>query len=151
MRFPEHVSEAVVRAAAAGVFVLTILGLVLGSPWPALVLATDFGLRVFAGPRWSPLSALARLLIRPPGVGPGHGIPYPPKRFAAGVGFALAGAGFLLGLVGVPWGFYGALGVLGLFSALESFVGFCAGCSVYGLLMRWRVVPEHSCPQCRLS
>jgi len=150
-RFPEHVSEATVRVAAAEVFVLTLVSLVLRSPWPSLLLVADFALRVFAGPRWSFLAALARGVFVPLLRGDDRQIPYPPKRFAAAVGLTLAGTAFVLGVLGVPWGLYLALGVLGLFSALESFVGFCAGCAVYGLLMRWGIVPEHSCPQCRLS
>jgi hypothetical protein len=150
-RFPEHVPERTVRVVAAEVFVLTLLALVLRSPWPALALAVDFALRVFVGPRLSFLAALSRSVFAPLFGGPGRLIPYPPKRFAASVGLVLSTAGFLFGLLGVPAAFFAALGVLALFSALESFVGFCAGCAVYGVMMRWGVVPEHSCPQCRLS
>jgi hypothetical protein len=150
-RFPEHVAEATVRVVAAEVFVLTLLALVLRSPWPALVLTVDFAIRVCVSPRWSFLAALARSVFVPLLGGKDRLIPYPPKRFAASVGLFLSTLGVLFGLAGVPVVFFASLGVLALFSALESFVGFCAGCAVYGLLMRWGVVPEHSCPQCRLS
>jgi hypothetical protein len=148
--FPDHVPERTVRVVAAEVFVLTLLALVLRSPWPALVLAADFALRVSVGPL-SFLAVLGRSVFAPLFGGPGRLIPYPPKRFAAAVGLVLSAAGFLFGLLGVPAVFFAALGILAMFSALESFVGFCAGCAVYGVMMRWGIVPEHSCPQCRLS
>ena len=36
----------------------------------------------------------------------------------------------------------GVIGVLVLFAALESGVGFCAGCFVFGYLMRWGLAPS---------
>jgi hypothetical protein len=38
--------------------------------------------------------------------------------------------------------------VLLVFALLESVVGFCAGCWVFGLLMRAGVVPEQTCQAC---
>jgi hypothetical protein len=61
---------------------------------------------------------------------------------------SLSAVSFLLGLVSHTWAWVIPLAVLCLFSALESFLGFCAGCKIYGLLMQWHVVPEHDCPQC---
>jgi hypothetical protein len=147
-RFPEHVSEAVVRAAAGEVFVLALLALLIRSPWLALVLAVDFALRAFLTPRWSFLALPAKQLIVPALGLQGLPIPFPPKRFAASIGFALSASAFLLGMFGVVWGLTAPLAVLCLFSALESFLGFCAGCKIYGLLMYWHIVSEHSCPQC---
>ena len=123
-RFPEHVSQAAVRAAAGPVFVLSLLAIALQLPWLALVLVVDFGLRVFAGLRWSFLSCAAGRFLVPLFNIRGDQIPYPPKRFAASIGLSL--------------------------SALELFLSFCAGCKIYGLLIRLHIVPEHSCPQCSL-
>ena len=35
--------------------------------------------------------------------------------------------------------------ILVLFATLESVVGFCAGCRLFGLLMRAGVIPEETC------
>ena len=149
-RFPEHVSESVVRSAAGQAFVLSLLAIVLRVSWLALILAFDYGLRVFAGPRWSFLSFTARNLLVPLFGLRGDQIPYPPKRFAAAIGLSLSALAFLLALFTGTWAWLLPLAVLCLFSALESFLGFCAGCKIYGLLIRLHVVPEHNCPQCTL-
>ena len=43
---------------------------------------------------------------------------------------------------------YGVLGVLLAFATLESVLGFCAGCFVFGYLMRWGFVPAETCEKC---
>lgn len=149
-RFPDHVSAAVVRAAAGQAFVLSLLAIVLGLPWLSLILAVDYGLRVFAGPRWNPLSFTARKLLVPLFRMRGEQIPYPPKRFAACIGFSLSALAFILAVLTDSWFWLLPLSVLCVFSVLESVLGFCAGCKLYGLLMRWHIVPEHNCPQCTL-
>ena len=40
------------------------------------------------------------------------------------------------------------LGGLVFFAALESIVGFCTGCFVFGYLMRWGVIPKEICEKC---
>ena len=35
-----------------------------------------------------------------------------------------------------------------LFAGLEAFVGFCAGCFVFGYLMRWGLIPAETCERC---
>jgi hypothetical protein len=147
-RFPDHVSGAVVRVAAGEVFLLALLALLIRSPWPALVLSVDFALRAFATPRWSFLAILANKVIVPALGLRGSPVPFPPKRFAASIGFVLSASAFLLGMFGAGRAFLIPLAMLCLFSALESFLGFCAGCKIYGLLMHWHIVPEHNCPQC---
>lgn len=95
-RFPEHVSDEAVRAAAGEVFVLALLAVLIRSPWPALVLSADFALRAFVTPRWSFLAILANKVIVPALGLRGLPIPFPPKRFAASIGFLLSTSAFLL-------------------------------------------------------
>jgi hypothetical protein len=149
-RFPEHVSEAVVRATAAEVFVLAALAVALQLSWLALFLAVDFGVRAFLAPRWSILTFLSKRIFVPVMGLRGHPISFAPKRFAATIGFALTAVAFLLSMVVQNRVWLIPLLVLLLFSGLESFAGFCAGCRIYGLLMRLKIVPEHHCPECRL-
>lgn len=33
-------------------------------------------------------------------------------------------------------------------ASLESFLGYCLGCKIFGLLMRWGVIPETVCESC---
>ncbi len=69
-------------------------------------------------------------------------VPGPPKRFAQAVGLVLtlAATGFLV--AGYPLVTGALLGVLLAFAALESVVGFCAGCWVFAQLMRVGLVPS---------
>ena len=149
-RFPEHVSDEVVRVGAAEVFVLALLAVLTRFPWLALILAVDFGIRAFVTPRWSFITLLSRRVLVPVFGFRGHPISFAPKRFAASIGFALSALAFVLAMVFESWLWITPLLVLILFSGLESFVGFCAGCKIYCLLMRWQIVPEHHCPQCTL-
>jgi hypothetical protein len=43
------------------------------------------------------------------------------------------------------------IGILALFAALEAGLGFCAGCFVFGYLMRWGLIPESVCRECMLA
>ncbi len=43
------------------------------------------------------------------------------------------------------------LGVLTLFAVLEAAFGFCAGCLVFGYLMKWGIVPESVCQDCTID
>jgi hypothetical protein len=149
-RFPEHVSEEVVRVGAAEVFILAVLTVALRFPWLAAVLALDFGVRAFVTPRLSVLTGLSRRVLVPLLRFHGHPISFAPKRFAAAIGFSLSVAALVLATVLTSWAWMIPLLILILFSGLESFAGFCAGCKIYGLLMRWQIIPEHHCPECTL-
>jgi hypothetical protein len=146
--FPELVNEKAARTVAAGVATLGLLTLLTG--WDALVvvLAVGFALRVASGPRFSPLGLLATRVVAPR-LGEPRIVPGPPKRFAQAVGLtlttvaAVAGLGFGLGAVQD-----GLVAVLVAFASLESVVGFCAGCWVFGYLIRVGLVPEQTCAAC---
>ena len=145
--FPAVVNEKAARAVAGQVAVVTVLALVTGWLWLAPVLAVGFALRVASGPRFDPFGRLATKVIAPR-LGAPVLVPGPPKRFAQAVGlvFTLAATGFLV--VGVPVVTIALLAVLLVFATLEAVVGFCAGCYVFGLLMRVGLVPEETCAAC---
>lgn len=147
-RFPVFIQENVVRSIATLVFLLALLALVLGSPWVSLLLAIDFALRSLVTPKASYLAAVARRFIAPR-LGKKRGeIPFRPKRFAAGIGLILSLAGFAFALSEIFIGFYVTMGILALFSSLEAFAGFCAGCEMFAILMRLHVISVDSCPEC---
>ncbi len=145
--FPSVVNEKAARVVAGGVVLVTMTALVTGELWLSAVLAVGFALRVAAGPRYSPLGQLATKVVAPR-LGQARPVPGPPKRFAQTVGlaFTLAATGFLV--AGMPAVTVGLLAVLLVFATLESVVGFCAGCWVFGQLMRVGLVPEGTCAAC---
>jgi len=146
--FPDTVNEKAARVVAGGVAIVALVTLVTGWHWLLVPLAVGFLARVLTGPKLSPLGQLATRLVAPR-LGPPKLVPGPPKRFAQSIGLALtvvaAGASLWLDHPGVA---SGLLGLLIVFATLESVVGFCAGCWVFGQLMRLGVIPERTCVAC---
>ncbi|HSO65923.1 MAG TPA: DUF4395 domain-containing protein [Ornithinibacter sp.] len=145
--FPAVVNEKAARSVAGGVALVAALALVTGWLWLGALLALGFALRVAFGPRRSVIGWLAADVIAPR-LGEPQRVPGPPKRFAQAVGLVLTlvATGFLV--AGQPFVTTALLGVLLGFAALESVVGFCAGCYVFGLLMRVGAIPEETCAAC---
>lgn len=118
----------------AGLVLLTALTY-LSTGWLALplLLTIDFGLRSFDLGRYSPFGNIARGLVAAFRLGY-KGTDQAPKRFAARIGlvFGLLITGLHLALIStlIP------TSVLATFAALESLVGFCAGCHVYTFYVR---------------
>ena len=84
-----------------------------------------------------------------PKLGPKKPVPGPPKRFAQGMGAAMATLALVFWLI---VGSHAATDVvLGLFviaAGLESLLAVCLGCQVFALLMRAGLVPESVCLEC---
>lgn len=146
--FPNPVNEKAARTVAAGVVLLTAITLVTGAWWMSAVLALGFLARVLTGPRLSPLGQLATRVVAPR-LGAPKETPGPPKRFAQAIGLTVTT------VAAVAWFGFGAgtvtavlLGVLLVFATLESVLGFCAGCWLFGLLMRVGLIPESTCEAC---
>ena len=73
----------------------------------------------------------------------------PPKRFAQAIGLVLTATAAVASLMLDRSDVASVLlGVLVVFATLESVVGFCAGCWVFGQLMRLGLVPEQTCIVC---
>lgn len=146
--FPNPVNEKAARVVAGGVVVLAALALVTGWRWLLVVLTLGFLARALTGPTLSVLGQLATRVVAPR-LGAPTLVPGPPKRFAQGIGLAFTATAAVAALG------FGAtvlpavlLAVLIVFALLESVVGFCAGCFVFGLLMRVGVIPEETCVAC---
>lgn len=146
--FPREVNEKAARTVATGVALLAILTLTFQWAWLPPLMALGFGLRVLSGPRYSPLGRLAANVIAPR-LGEAVIVPGPPKRFAQAVGFvftataSVAWLGFGSATVGLL-----LIAILLIFASLEARLGFCAGCYVFGRLMRWGLVPADTCEAC---
>lgn len=147
-RFPHPVNEKAARVVAAGVAASAVLTLATGWLWLVPLIAVGFLARVLAGPRFSPLGRIATQVVAPR-LGPPKLVPGPPKRFAQAVGLTLTTVASVVGL-GLGWtGTAMALvAALLVFALLESVVGFCAGCWVFGQLMRLGVIPPEVCEAC---
>jgi hypothetical protein len=146
--FPNPVNEKAARVVAGVVLITVLVILATGAYWLLIPLAYGFWARVLTGPTLSPLGWMAQNLIAPR-LGAKTPVAGPPKRFAQGMGAAMATLALILWLV---VGSHVATDVvLGLFvvaAGLESIVGYCLGCQVFGLLMRAGLIPEEVCAEC---
>jgi len=147
--FPNPVNDVSARGVAAGTALIGLACLVLRQPWIMVVLAVEFALRVAWGPRFEPLAALVTRVVTP--ALPYHErlTPGPPKRFAQTIGLVVTVAASVL-----YFGFgrsllaYGLIVMLVVFAILESALGLCVGCKLFGLLMRAGVIPQSVCEEC---
>ncbi len=126
-----HINE--YKARFTAFMVLLSVGVYLLEPLSIIpiLLVLDFGLRAFDLGRFSPFARLSDILVQAFNLGV-KPVFYPPKRFAARIGLLFSVTILVLHFLGIH-----ALlvaGVLGLFAALESLAGICAGCYVYSWL-----------------
>jgi hypothetical protein len=146
--FPDQINEKAARTVAFAVMLLAILTLLTSWYWLLAVLAYGFIARVLTGPTLSPLGRLASTVIAPR-LGSEKPVSGPPKRFAQAIGATLTGVA-AVGALG-----FGAdgladvlLAALVLAAGLESILGFCLGCQIFGLLMRAGLIPTEVCERC---
>ena len=147
--FPHPVNEVAARMVAGMVLLLSSVIILFQVPWLLFFVAYGFLARVLTGPTLSPMGLLATRVLVPLLGDPVRPVAGPPKRFAQTVGLGFSIASLVLYYVfGLPVAAYGALGVLVIFASLEAFAGFCAGCFVFGYLMRWGLIPQETCERC---
>ncbi len=146
--FPNPVNEKAARVVAGGVAIVALVALVTGWHWLLVPLALGFLARVLTGPKLSPLGQLATRVVAPR-LGEPKLVPGPPKRFAQSIGLALTVVAVVVGLVlDNPAVASVLVGLLVVFATLESVVGFCAGCWMFGQLMRVGLIPQETCVAC---
>ena len=152
--FPELINEVSARLVAIGVLVLSsvVLFLLIDKNNYVLIflsiLIYGFLARVSSGPKISPLALFVTKLLVPRLNFKEKLVPGPPKRFAQGIGliFSLFTAiTFLINLNSIS---IILISTLILFAALEAFMGFCAGCKVFKLLMNIGLIPNDVCEKC---
>lgn len=129
------VNENKVRIIAVHVFVTAILILVVPHWSLIALLLVDFFLRTFKLNKFSPfagsaagITRLFSLRFKPVDQGP--------KRFAAGIGLTFSLAILVSYFANYPTITLALAATLILFSFLEGFLSFCAGCYVYTFLLR---------------
>jgi hypothetical protein len=146
--FPNPVNEKAARVVAGVVLVTVIVILATSWYWLLIPLAYGFWARVLTGPTLSPLGWTAQNVIAPR-LGAKKPVPGPPKRFAQGMGAFMSTLALVFALI--VGNHTAADIVLILFlpaAGLESIVGYCVGCKVFGELMRMGVVPQSVCEEC---
>ena len=146
--FPNPVNEKAARVVAGVVLIQVVVTLLTGFYWLLIPLAYGFWARVLTGPTLSPLGWTAQNVIAPR-LGAKKPVAGPPKRFAQGMGAVMSSTALVLGLI---LGLHTAADVvLILFlpaAGLESIVGYCIGCKMFGLLTRAGLVPPEVCAEC---
>jgi hypothetical protein len=146
--FPNPVNEKAARTVAGVVLAMVALILVTGWYWLLIPLCYGFWARALTGPTLSPLGWAAQNVIAPR-VGERRPVPGPPKRFAQFMGALMSSAALVLALIaGDHTAADVVLGVFVVAAGLESIVGFCLGCQVFGVLMRIGLVPDDVCAEC---
>src|SRR3989440_13057308 len=98
LSFPNPVNEKAARVVAGVVLVTGIVILATGAYWLLIPLAYGFWARVLTGPTLSPLGWTAQNVIAPR-LGQRKPVPGPPKRFAQGMGTAMATMALIFWLV----------------------------------------------------
>lgn len=146
--FPHPVNEKAARVVAGGVLALSIVTLATSAYWLLVVLAYGFVARVLTGPTLSPLGQLATKVVAPR-LGPPKYVSGPPKRFAQALGAVMSSAAAVAALGFGAHAVADAL-LLALIAAsgLESLLGYCVGCKLFGLAMRAGLVPQDMCADC---
>lgn len=143
---PFRVKEEVVRGVALQVFIISVIAIIAKSRYLTILLVSDFLIRSVLTPKYSPLVFLSNLFIYK--IFKNKMIFFKPKRFAAFIGLLISGTSLLLlfldkNLIAVI-----LLSLLSIFSMLETFFKFCAGCKIYGILMHLGLLEEDECLDC---
>jgi Domain of unknown function (DUF4395) len=146
--FPNPVNEKAARTVAGVVLATVVLTLLTSWYWLLIPLAYGFWARVLTGPTLSPLGWVAQNVIGPR-LGAAKPVSGPPKRFAQFMGAVMSSGALVLALIAGDHTAADVVLILFLPAAgLESIVGYCVGCKIFGVLMRAGLVPETVCAEC---
>lgn len=151
VKYINQIPQGVVRAIAAQVFILTLVGIYFNQPWIVLFITLDFAFRLSNKPKYSVLAQFSRRYIVPFFRLSHVPTALKPKRFAAGIGFVLTALALFFYLTGTVMAGNTLLGILAFFAFLESVLGFCAGCKIYAFLTKTGVIRDPECEECTLN
>lgn len=146
--YPDVVNENATRIVASTVVVLGLL--TIGLPnWISLgILFYGFTARVLYGPKFEPFAYIVSQILVPKWKIPFKPTAGPPKRFAQLIGFLFVLTAGSLFFANQTFYFRLTLSILVFFASLEAFVGFCAGCFFFAILMKIGLIPEDVCEKC---
>ncbi|MBM9588847.1 DUF4395 domain-containing protein [Leptospira sp. 201903075] len=146
--YPDVVNENVTRIVASTVVFLGVFAILFPNLFVLGFLLLGFTLRLSYGPKFEPFAFFtSRYLV------PWLGVSFvatagPPKRFAQLIGFIFSLGAIVFFLLGHTLAYQITLATLVFFASLESFLGWCAGCFAFGLLMKLGVIPKEICERC---
>ena len=152
-KFPNPVNETSARLVAVGVVLQCVLFLATRQWWLLIPLAYGFVARVLSGPTLSPLGqfvtrfATERVVARNI-LADQRMVAGPPKRFAQGIGAMLSVGAMVSYSLGGHILAAVLVALITIAASLEAFLGLCLGCTIFGRLMRWGVVPADVCESC---
>ena len=142
--FPNPVNEVSARFVASGVFLISIFSLMFlnkfqnfPNSYPLIILSLltyGFLARVSSGPKISPLALLVTKVIVPNINIKEKLVAGPPKRFAQLIGLIMSGLALILFIFSLEEVSMIIITILIIFTFLEFFLGFCAGCKVFNIL-----------------
>ena len=150
--FPNPVNEYAARLVASMVVVLTLAFQITGNEFVLVFIAYGFIARTATGPTLSPVGLIATKGLVPLLGNPTKLVPGPPKRFAQLIGLLLTSSALIsyFAFDSITVTRY-LIGTVGFFASLEGFLGFCAGCYVFGWLMRFGLIPQSICESCAID
>ncbi len=148
---PKRVKEQNVRAVAVQVVLISLTAAVLNLPLIMILLSIDFLIRAFINSRYSLLSYISKNFLTAVLPFRKKVILMKPKIFAAIIGMIFSASAGIVGLFGNNTVMTGLILVLLIFSFLEAFFKFCAGCWMFGILMRIHLIKENTCENCKLG
>ena len=147
--FPHPVNEVAARWVAGMVMLLSITIIVTNLYWLGFVLTYGFLARVLTGPKLSPMGLIATRILVPKFSNTQKLVAGPPKRFAQLIGLVISIIFLvLIYIFESPLPAKIVLATIGTFAALECFFAFCAGCVLFGYLIKCRLIPEATCKRC---
>ena len=148
LSFPNPVNDYAARATAGLVVALSVVAIVVNHPIVYAIVTIGFALRVAGGPRYSPFGRLAVHVIVPYLIKRTKLVAGPPKRFAQTIGLVVSGAALVTSVTVGGIAPQLITGLLIVAALLESALGFCLGCVIFGFLQRRGVIPESVCEAC---
>jgi len=150
--FPNPVNEYAARLVASMVVFLTLTFQISGNEFLLVFIAYGFIARTATGPTLSPVGIIATKGLVPLLGNPTKLVPGPPKRFAQLIGLVFTSSALIsyFAFDSITVTRY-LIGTVGFFASLEAFLGFCAGCYVFGWLMRFGVIPQSICQSCTVD
>ncbi|MFT4041647.1 MAG: DUF4395 domain-containing protein [Gordonia sp. (in: high G+C Gram-positive bacteria)] len=148
LTFPNPVNDYAARSTAGLVIALSVVAIIVNHWVLYAILAIGFLLRVMAGPKLSPFGQLSVKVIVPKIWRKTKLVPGPPKRFAQSIGLVFSTTALVLSLLGYGLAAQIVVGLLIVAATLEFALGFCLGCTIFGLLQRAGVIPDTVCEAC---
>lgn len=146
--FPNPANDTSARIVAAGVVTMAVVFIITGNGWVLVPLTYGFAARVASGPALSPLGQLSVRVITPLIKVQHKLVPGPPKRFAQTVGLVFTATASVLYLVDNLAAARIVTAMLVVAASLEAFLGYCLGCKMFAILMRFGLIPEEVCAEC---